>query len=325
MTDNLTARMLAARRKLARGDRGDYPQAGELATGHGGVRRHRSAHGQADIPIDSTTGPAEAERIRKRFVAQVDEQRSPRTRATFGRALEAWPRTHEAEETTLDGYRGYVRRTIEPALGDVPIGKATAQVLEEFYAELRQCRHLCRDGQPERDHRTAARHDCRIVRHRRRPGRPGPEPHDCEKAACDCGVPAPCMHAHDGVLDPANPLDPECGPRHRRAMGVDPLQPGGHRQEAQAAPAPALAAVARRGRANRGSGLAQDDEWGALVWLVMVTGLRRGEVLALRWADIDLSTGMLTVRRSYVRSASGSIEKDTITSVFRQWWRRAGL
>ena len=41
----------------------------------------------------------------------------PRTRATFGRALEAWLRTHEAEASTIDGYRGYVRRTIQLAAG----------------------------------------------------------------------------------------------------------------------------------------------------------------------------------------------------------------
>ena len=32
-------------------------------------------------------------------------------------ALDAWLRTHEAEESTLEGYRGYVRRTIRLALG----------------------------------------------------------------------------------------------------------------------------------------------------------------------------------------------------------------
>lgn len=29
---------------------------------------------------------------------------------------------------------------------------------------------------------------------------------------------------------------------------------------------------------------AMDDEWRTLVWLVMTTGIRRGEVCALRWA-----------------------------------------
>ncbi len=80
------------------------------------------------------------------MLAQVDEQRNSRTKATMSAALEAWLRTYEAEETTLDGYRGYLRRTIEPALGSVPLAKVSAQVLEEFYAGLRRCRHRCRDG-----------------------------------------------------------------------------------------------------------------------------------------------------------------------------------
>jgi hypothetical protein len=59
----------------------------------------------------------------------------------------AWLRTHEAEVTTLDGYRGYVRRAIEPALGSVPLPRVSAQLLEELYAELRRCRN----GEPPVD------------------------------------------------------------------------------------------------------------------------------------------------------------------------------
>jgi hypothetical protein len=32
----------------------------------------------------------------------------------------------------------------------------------------------------------------------------------------------------------------------------------------------------------------QDSDWGTLVWLVMVTGVRRAELLALRWSDVSL-------------------------------------
>ena len=47
---------------------------------------------------DSTTDPAEAERIRTRLLAQVDEGRNAKTRATLDTALDAWLRTHEAED-----------------------------------------------------------------------------------------------------------------------------------------------------------------------------------------------------------------------------------
>ena len=114
---------------------------------------------------ESTRDESEAQKILTRLLAQVDEQRNPRTKATLGAALAAWLRTLEAEATTLDGYRGYVRRTIEPALGRVAVAKITPQVLEEFYAELRRCRHRCRNGQPAVDHRTTAAHECRGVRH----------------------------------------------------------------------------------------------------------------------------------------------------------------
>lgn len=268
--------------------------------------------GQRIYLSDSTTDPAEAERIRTRLLAQVDEGRNAKTRATLGAALEAWLKTHEAEETTLDGYRGYIRRTIMPALGGVAIGKITPQVLEEFYADVRRCRHRCREGKPAVDHRTAQRHECRVVRHRRRPGRPGPAPHDCAAAGCtvvECPphrctpMTASSIRQIHWILSAAlgaavrwewirtNPADIAKKPRQRR-------------------PEPEPPSVADAARIVDAA-WQQDDSWGVLVWLVMATGMRRAEVLALRWSDVDLMTGMLAIRRNYVRSGRGGIEKDT--------------
>jgi hypothetical protein len=89
-------------------------------------------------------------------------------------ALAAWLRTHEAETTTLDGYRGYIERTIDPALGDVPVSSITVRVLEELYADLRRCRKRCRDGEPALDRRTAGPHECRQVRVRADPSSTNP-------------------------------------------------------------------------------------------------------------------------------------------------------
>lgn len=56
-----------------------------------------------------------------------------------------------------------------------------------------------------------------------------------------------------------------------------------------------------------------EPSWGMLLWLTMVTGCRRGEVCALRWTDLDLGRGIVTVERSYTQTAMGTREKPTKT------------
>ncbi len=268
---------------------------------------------------ESTTDAAEAERIRRRLVAQVDDHRGPKTSATFGRALDAWLRTHEAEETTLDGYRGYIRRTIEPALGSVPLTRISAQVLEEFYAELRCCRHRCRDGDPAVDHRTTAEHECRVVRHRRRPGRPGREVHDCATAACvvvEC-PPHHCTPMSASSIRQVHWIISAVLAAAVRWEWIRTNPADTAKKPKQRAPQPEPPSAADAGRVIAAA-WEQDDDWGALVWLVMMTGMRRGEVLALRWPDVDLDAGIVAVRRNYVRSTARGIEKDTKTHQMRR-------
>ncbi|VXB09803.1 tyrosine-type recombinase/integrase [Nocardioides sp. AX2bis] len=47
--------------------------------------------------------------------------------------------------------------------------------------------------------------------------------------------------------------------------------------------------------------------YASVVRLLLGTGLRRGEVLALRWSDLDLERGELTVRGSLVRQGGGLV------------------
>lgn len=47
------------------------------------------------------------------------------------------------------------------------------------------------------------------------------------------------------------------------------------------------------------------------LWLSMVAGFRRGEMVALRWTHVDFDRGTLTVQRSLAQTRGGLLEKDT--------------
>jgi len=49
-----------------------------------------------------------------------------------------------------------------------------------------------------------------------------------------------------------------------------------------------------------------DEEWACMIRVAMRTGLRQGELLALRWEDVDLIAGVLHVRRNVVRGHIGT-------------------
>lgn len=61
----------------------------------------------------------------------------------------------------------------------------------------------------------------------------------------------------------------------------------------------------------------------ALIKLAIATGLRRGELMALKWSDIDLNAGVLQVQRNLVRVPSklpgkGYVESETKTKKSRR-------
>lgn len=61
-----------------------------------------------------------------------------------------------------------------------------------------------------------------------------------------------------------------------------------------------------------------DDDWGTLVWLVMTTGVRRGEICALKWSRVDLDEDVIEIRRSYTLRRGVGKEKDTKTHQMRR-------
>ena len=84
---------------------------------------------------------------------------------------------------------------------------------------------------------------------------------------------------------------------------------------------------------------ARESRHFAAYYLVLNTGLRRGELLALRWKDVDLKEGSVTVNQSLVRTKNGlifqapktklsnrtiSISKQVINELKMHWRRQEG-
>lgn len=263
---------------------------------------------------ESTTDEREAERIMTRLLAQVDEQRNATTKATFRATLAEWLKMLEVEDTTREAYEIYIRRYINAALGDEPVAKISARMLEGFYAELRRCRARC-DGKPAIEHRVDGPHECREVRHKRPPGRPpagGYPKHDCETAGCkviEC-QPHVCEPLTASTISKIHFIISGALAAAERWEWIKSNPADIARKPRQPAPQPEPPTPDEASQIVAAA-WEQDPDWGTLVWLVMVTGLRRAEVLALRWIDVDLVDGFLFVRRNVVRAGGKTVERDS--------------
>jgi integrase len=85
----------------------------------------------------------DAEKARTRLLAQIDERRNPRTRATMNQLLDRWLEVLDVDVSTRRGYISKIETHIRPLLGATPVSKVDAEALESFYAVLRRCRDHC--------------------------------------------------------------------------------------------------------------------------------------------------------------------------------------
>lgn len=56
---------------------------------------------------------------------------------------------------------------------------------------------------------------------------------------------------------------------------------------------------------------ARDSRWSAFVTLALTTGARRGELCGLSWGDVDLESGVVTIRRSLSQTKARVVLKGT--------------
>jgi integrase len=230
-----------------------------------------------------------ARAARDRLISQVEERRNPRTKATVDQLLERYLDQFDGAASTLTLYRGYVRNHLSPFLGKIKVGALDADTLDAFYAELRRCRDHCA-GRPFIQHRTAAPHRC---------------DHRCCPHRCRPLGATTIRHMHF-ILSGA----------YKRAVRwkwvtVNPLPEA----EPPAAPVPNPHPPSAAEAARIVTEAWKDPDWGALIWLAMTTGARRGELCALRWSRIDLTPGraVMWLRRAINKGADGWVEGDLKT------------
>ena len=98
-----------------------------------------------------TAEHAQAELARLLEQASVGQQ--PESAATVGYLLDQYMAVADLDVSTREGYDGYIRRTIKPALGGMELRKLRGPVLDTFYARLRRCGDLACTGRPFTEHR----------------------------------------------------------------------------------------------------------------------------------------------------------------------------
>ncbi|MDQ1287757.1 MAG: integrase, partial [Actinomycetota bacterium] len=122
----------------------------------------------------ATEGAAIA--ARERMLAQVEAGSHPDRAATVAVLMERWMDVVDHELSTAETTAGYVRRTINPALGEWTLRKLQHRVdiLDRLYKHLGRCNVLC-DGRPFVEHVRSDAHDCEKVgcrQHRCKPMAP---------------------------------------------------------------------------------------------------------------------------------------------------------
>jgi len=247
--------------------------------------------------IDGTDSAAwkKAENKLVELRAQILKQRNASSSVSLSYAIDEWLRTSDIEDSTRDGYLGYIDRVIKPTLGNMAVNKIGVRELESLYATLRRCRTRC-DGKPFiAKHKIEGEHDCVASKC---------EPHKCNPMAAST-----VRQIHSiisGVLGAALRWE---------WISSNPAKVAQRPKQKPPEPDPPSAADAAR-LVEAAFEIAED--WGTLVWLVMTTGLRRAEVAGLRWSRVDLDAEIVEIRRTYVQSKGKGKEKDTKTHQMRR-------
>ncbi|MEU3202146.1 tyrosine-type recombinase/integrase [Streptomyces sp. NPDC006996] len=197
--------------------------------------------------------------------------------STLGDYLTYWlgsVAVHRLRENTHTRYAACVRLHLIPGLGTKKVARLTAKDIRTFLDRLRTTCQCCTQGLDTERNRCCAVGEC------------------CQKQLSALTV----TYVHS-VLKSAleHAVREDELPRNvARNVKTTTHQPRRFRP---------LTAV----EARQFLDAARADRLHALYELALRTGLRKGELLGLRWEDLDLTTGTASVRRSLQRTRTGGL------------------
>lgn len=219
--------------------------------------------------------PDEAEKLRTKFLSQVDEKRHPAKKASVGQILDQYVAVAKLDDRTREDYKDLLRLYLKPTFGALPAAKLNEEMLELFYARLRKCKEQCggkRDG--KNGHRCVPLGEGTVRKL-----------HYILRPALRAAV----RWKYVGV-NVAENIDAPVAPRR------EPDPPS-----------------AREAARVLNDAWKRAFDWAVYLWLAMVTGCRRGELCGLLWCDVDFDSRILSVAFSEQHLRGRLRRKDTKT------------
>ncbi|MFG2474274.1 tyrosine-type recombinase/integrase [Streptomyces fagopyri] len=247
---------------------GRWEAAGYVLTTNGNRKR---------IRVYGATRREAADKLTEKMAASNSGHPVATSSGTLGSYLAYWldnVAIHRIRANTHERYRTCVRLYLVPGLGNKKLAQLTAKDVRTFLDRLRtacQCCARCLDAAPRR---------CCAIGNccgKRLSPLTVAYVHSVLKSALEHAVredELPRNVARNVKLSP---------PRHRR---FEPLTADEARHFLKAA---------------------RQDKFRALWELALRTGLRRGELLGLTWADLDPAAGTLNIRRSLQHNPAGGL------------------
>jgi integrase len=264
------------------------------------------------IPGQTKASYRQAKKVEAELLEQIDrgEQRGSRTR-TVGELVERWftwrQQVKPISPVTVANYRGAIDRYILPALGRAKVREVDAATLDALYAQVRAHGGKCRAcWQRIRRSEPPLRAG---ERYRVQPG----ADEQVHEPDCARGWPlsASAVREVHTVLSGAFKQAMAWGwAGHNPAKLATPPSAG----KSGVSP-PAAGDVARL----LAAAMAEDPELGLFLRLAVVLGARRGELIGLKWRDVDLDGGAVLIVSSVARVVGRPLlDKDTKTHAKRR-------